>query len=212
MVLRRPSARTACAGSRLPRLGRADGSDRKEPKAGSFLSPSEREVDLGSISLPPLGLVSAGGILVRPGNLEDPQVRGLLVVHAERSRKETAPGSAHALDLEAFRDPELRLFTAWDPETLVGVGAWRRLSANHGEVKAFHTIESARGRGIAGRILRAVVQSARDEGIERLSLETGSWPYFAPARAFYSSYGFEECGPFGDYVDDPNSVFMTRLI
>ena len=43
----------------------------------------------------------------------------------------------------------------------------------------------------------------------RLSLETGSWPYFEAARAFYRRHGFVECPPFGDYNPDPNSVFMT---
>ncbi len=43
----------------------------------------------------------------------------------------------------------------------------------------------------------------------RLSLETGAWPYFAPARGFYQRHGFVECAPFGNYVADPNSVFMT---
>jgi putative acetyltransferase len=42
-----------------------------------------------------------------------------------------------------------------------------------------------------------------------LSLETGSWPYFQPARALYRSVGFVECPPFGEYAHDPNSVFMS---
>jgi putative acetyltransferase len=46
-------------------------------------------------------------------------------------------------------------------------------------------------------------------GMARLSLETGSWAYFAPARARYARHGFVECGPFGEYREDPNSVFMT---
>lgn len=46
-------------------------------------------------------------------------------------------------------------------------------------------------------------------GLSRLSLETSSWSYFAPARELYLKHGFRECQPFGDYVADPNSVFMT---
>ena len=33
---------------------------------------------------------------------------------------------------------------------------------------------------------------------------------FAPARRLYVSFGFGYCAPFGDYVEDPNSVFMAR--
>lgn len=41
------------------------------------------------------------------------------------------------------------------------------------------------------------------------SLETGSMEAFEPAQKLYESFGFTRCGPFGDYVEDPNSVFMT---
>lgn len=48
--------------------------------------------------------------------------------------------------------------------------------------------------------------------LKRLSLETGAWPYFDAARALYARNGFVECPPFGDYREDPNSVFMTRTL
>ena len=46
-------------------------------------------------------------------------------------------------------------------------------------------------------------------GYERLSLETGSDDAFLPAQRLYASVGFEYCGPFAGYVEDPNSVFMS---
>ena len=58
-------------------------------------------------------------------------------------------------------------------------------------------------------MLRHIIDVARTTGLTRLSLETGSWAYFNPARSLYRKHGFAECGPFGDYVADPNSVFMT---
>ena len=45
-----------------------------------------------------------------------------------------------------------------------------------------------------------------------ISLETGSMDAFVPARKLYEKYGFEECGPFGDYGLDPYSVFMTKVL
>ncbi len=33
--------------------------------------------------------------------------------------------------------------------------------------------------------------------------------HFAAARAFYARHGFVDCPAFGDYIADPNSVFMT---
>jgi putative acetyltransferase len=72
-----------------------------------------------------------------------------------------------------------------------------------------HTVQSMRRRGAGRAILRHIITRARARGISRLSLETGSWEYFWPAQAFYRSHGFVECPPFGDYVLDPNSVFMS---
>ena len=146
------------------------------------------------------------------GGLDHPSVVELLHAHFNRSLAETAPGSAHALDVSGLQSPDVTFWSAWDGETLVGVGALKSLSADHGEVKSMHTVEAARGRGVGSAMLRHIVEAARARGMSRLSLETGSWPYFAPARALYARHGFVECPPFGDYVEDPNSVFMTRSL
>jgi putative acetyltransferase len=146
------------------------------------------------------------------GGLDDPRVIELLHVHLLRARAETAPGSAHALDLSGLRSPDVTFWCAWEGDSLAGVGALKQLSAGHGEVKSMHTAESMRRSGVGAAILRHIVAAARSRGMSRLSLETGSWPYFAPARAFYARHGFVECPPFGDYRPDPNSVFMTLVV
>jgi putative acetyltransferase len=143
------------------------------------------------------------------GGLDDPRVVELLRVHLARARAETAPGSAHALDLTGLRAADVTFWSAWEGDVVVGVGALKRLAADHGEVKSMHTAEVARGRGVASALLRRIMAEARAAGMTRLSLETGSWPYFTPARALYARHGFAECGPFGAYRADPNSVFMT---
>jgi putative acetyltransferase len=143
------------------------------------------------------------------GGLDDPRVVDLLHDHLTRARAETAPGSSHALDLSGLRAPEVTFWSAWEGDAVAGVGALKRLSADHGEVKSMYTAEAVRGRGVASALLRHIVAAARARGMSRLSLETGSWPYFAPARALYARHGFVECGPFGEYREDPNSVFMT---
>jgi putative acetyltransferase len=143
------------------------------------------------------------------GDLSDPRVVDLLNIHLTSARAETAPGSDHALDLAGLQSPDISFWTIWDDETLLGVGALRRLSADHGEVKSMHTAQSMRGRGAGSAMLRHIIATARASGMSRLSLETGSWEYFQPARVFYRSHGFVECPPFADYVLDPNSVFMS---
>ena len=144
-----------------------------------------------------------------PGDFGDPRVAALLRVHVTQARAQTAPGSAHALDLDGLRSPEISFWTMWEDETLLGFGALKRLSADHGEVKSMHTAQAMRRRGAGSAMLRHLIAAARADGMSRLSLETGSWDYFRPAQALYRSHGFVECPPFADYVLDPNSVFMT---
>ena len=144
------------------------------------------------------------------GDFSDARVIDLLRVHLASSRANTAPGSAHALDLAGLQAPGISFWTIWDGDTLLGCGALKRLAADHGEVKSMHTAQAVRRKGIASAMLRHIIATARGRRIARLSLETGSWDYFRPAQAFYRRHGFVACGPFADYVLDPNSVFMTR--
>ena len=146
------------------------------------------------------------------GGLDDERVVALLHTHLTRARAETARGSAHGLDLSGLRAAEVTFWSAWEGDAVVGVGALKRLSADHGEIKSMHTAEAARGRGVGSALLGHIVAAARARGMSRLNLETGSWPYFAPARALYARHGFVECGPFGEYREDPNSVFMTLAL
>jgi putative acetyltransferase len=146
---------------------------------------------------------------IRAGGLDDPRVIGLLEVHLAAARSHTGAGSAHALDLSGLRSPDIDFWTLWDAEAPVAVGALKRLTETHGEIKSVHTAEAARGRGHGGAMLRHIMAAARARGMSRLSLETGSWAYFHPARALYRRHGFRECPPFAGYRSDPNSVFMS---
>ena len=143
------------------------------------------------------------------GDLTDPRVVDLLRYHLVTARAQTAPGSAHALDISGLQAPDITFWAAWDGDTVVAVGALKLLAKDHGEVKSMHTAASARRNGIGSAMLRHIIAAARSRGISRLSLETGSWDYFRPAIALYRKHGFVECQPFADYVPDPNSVFMT---
>jgi putative acetyltransferase len=143
------------------------------------------------------------------GDLADPQIIDLLQYHLTSARAQTAPGSAHALDVTGLQAPSITFWAAWEGDTLVAVGALKLLAVDHGEVKSMHTVASARRKGIGSAMLEHIIAFARSRGISRLSLETGSWDYFQPAIALYRKHGFVECPPFANYVQDPNSVFMT---
>ena len=148
-------------------------------------------------------------IRIHPGRLDDPRVIALLDHHVTTARAQTAPESAHALDLSGLKAPEISFWSAWEGETLLGTGALKRLDAQHGEVKSMHTAAAARGRGVASAVLAHIIAEARRVHMRRLSLETGSQAYFLPAVSLYKKHGFVECPPFGDYRPDPNSLFLT---
>lgn len=149
---------------------------------------------------------------ILPGDLADPRVVQLLHTHVATARAETARGSAHALDVSALQAPDIYFWTAWEDDELLAIGALRRLGPALGEVKSMHTAHSARRRGAGSAMLRHIIDAAKAMGMSRLALETGAWDYFMPARAFYRRHGFVECQPFGDYMDDPNSVFMALAL
>ncbi|MBJ7407602.1 MAG: GNAT family N-acetyltransferase [Bradyrhizobium sp.] len=146
---------------------------------------------------------------IRTGDTFDPRVTALLDHHVAAARAQTAPGSAHALDLAGLRASDVAFWTGWDGDQLVATGALKTLSASHGEVKSMHTLQTTRRRGFGGQMLRHIIAEARARGLRRLSLETGSWAYFRPAHALYQAHGFVLCSPFEGYAEDPNSLFLT---
>ena len=142
----------------------------------------------------------------------DPGLAEFLQAHLDDMEPTAPPESRHALDLGALQAPGVRLWVATDAEGIVGTAALAVVEPGHEEVKSMRTAPRARGRGVARALLTHLVDDARARGVVRLSLETGSMEFFAPARALYARAGFEPCEPFGSYVEDPNSVFMTRLL
>ena len=142
-------------------------------------------------------------------DLSRPAIHALLEEHLQSMRALSPPESIHALDLDALRQPGITFWSVWDGALLLSCGALKELSRTHGEVKSMRTPAALRRRGAARAMLAHIVQVARERGYERLSLETGSMDAFQPAQRLYASVGFAYCGPFGDYVQDPNSVFMT---
>jgi putative acetyltransferase len=85
----------------------------------------------------------------------------------------------------------------------------KELDPSHAEIKSMRVADDFRRRGIGELIVTHLLREAQASGYRRVSLETGSNPPFVAARALYARNGFTECEPFGDYHEDPWSVFMT---
>ncbi|MDE2003593.1 MAG: GNAT family N-acetyltransferase [Betaproteobacteria bacterium] len=149
---------------------------------------------------------------IRLDDLSGPEVRELLDDHLADMARLSPPESVHALDIDALRRPGTAFWSAWSNGRLLGCGALKQLDPGHGEVKSMRTSPAHRRKGVARAMVAHIISEARSRSYRRLSLETGSMPAFEPARRLYASFGFTYCSPFADYVDDPNSVFMTLAL
>lgn len=149
---------------------------------------------------------------IRVDDLSGSEIRALLAEHLQSMHRFSPPESVHALDLAGLLKPEITFWTVWDRGELLGCGALKELSATHGEVKSMRTVSAHRREGVARTMLKHILEEAQRRSYHRVSLETGSAPAFAPARNLYEGFGFTYCPPFGDYGDDPNSVFLTRVL
>ncbi|MGF1515844.1 MAG: GNAT family N-acetyltransferase [Elainellaceae cyanobacterium] len=147
---------------------------------------------------------------IRVDNLQGPEIVGLLREHLQDMRLNTPLESVHALDIEALRSPAITVWSVWKDAEIMGCGALKALASDHGEIKSMRTVSNHRRKGVAAQLLAHILQEAKRRSYRHISLETGGAEEFAPARALYTRFGFQECGPFGDYGEDPNSIFMSR--
>ena len=145
-------------------------------------------------------------------DLSNSKVAALLAEHRESMFAHSPPQSVHALDLAALGGADMTVWTAWEGVELLGCGALRELTADHGEIKSMRTASGHLGRGVATAILARLIEEAGNRGYRRLSLETGSGPAFDAACSLYRKFGFQDCGPFGDYGEDSFSRFMTKTL
>ena len=146
----------------------------------------------------------------RVDDLSGDASRALVARHLAGMHEDTPPENVFALDVDALRDPAVTFFSGWDGDELVVIGALKSMDAANGELKSMRVADDRLGTGAGRAILRHIVGVARDRGMTTLWLETGSPASFLPARRLYASEGFVECGPFGDYPENPFSVFMTK--
>ena len=138
-----------------------------------------------------------------------PAVLALLEEHLRSMHELSPPDQVFAFDANRLRDPAVTFWTAWQNATLLGCAALKELSLTQGEIKSMRTPLSRRRHGAGRTLLNHILHVSRERGYRELFLETGRHPAFKPAQALYRSVGFRECGPFGGYIENGNSVFMS---
>lgn len=145
-------------------------------------------------------------------DLSNEKVSNLIMDHLKNMAIHSPPESRHALNIDGLRKPDITFWSAWEGNELLGCGALKELDASHGEIKSMKTAPRHLRKGVSKKILEHIIGEARKRGYSTLSLETGSMEAFIPARKLYENFGFHYCEPFANYVEDQNSVFMTKSI
>ena len=146
------------------------------------------------------------------GNFDNPEVNNLLIKHFIELRSVSPEGSAHVLDIEGLKNSSIKFWSLWENKNLMGSGALKFLNTKHGEFKSIRVNDKFRNKQNGLKVVNHLVYQAKKLGIEELSLETGAGVFFNPARKLFIKCGFKVCDPFSHYVEDINSVYMSRLI
>lgn len=136
----------------------------------------------------------------------------LLQAHWEFCTTTTPIEHVYALNISKLSTPEITIFGARISGELIGVGAIRNLTSEHAELKSMHTLAKVRGRGVGKAMVLHIENFAKEKGVKRLSLETGTNEAFKPARELYQSLGFASCEAFGEYVLSEDNICMSKII
>lgn len=152
------------------------------------------------------------GLRFVPGDLTHPAVVALLEFHVAAAHANSPACKVHALDLSGLGDPSVSFWSAWDGDTLVGMGALKLLGAGRAEIKSMRVVPGHVRKGIGAAILDRLLDEARARGLTWVGLETGGNAAFAPARALYERAGFVECAAFGGYAVDGFSRCYSRTL
>ena len=143
------------------------------------------------------------------GNFDNEEVHELLTKHFVELRAASPEGSAHVLDIPGLKVESIKFWSLWQNENLIGCGALKFLDPKHGELKSIRVADPFRNKGYGKKIIKVLVEKSRQLNIQKISIETGSGEFFLPARKLFKNSGFTECKPFGHYVEDPNSCYMS---
>jgi putative acetyltransferase len=164
----------------------------------------------GSVIVADQGLSVDRLMTIALGPPDQPDVIALIAELDDYQDTLYPPESRHSLDLASLKQPNVIFAVARDGAAhAVGCGAVV-LCSEFGELKRMYVSPRARGRGVGRKLLALLESQAFRSGCKLLNLETG--PYQHEALALYASAGYERRGPFGDYWNDPLSVFMQKHI
>ena len=156
--------------------------------------------------------LGTSAVEIKPDDLFNERVIALLEEHIDDMYRISPPESVHTLDLNSLRGGDISFWVMWQNEEPVGCIALQEHAETWAEIKSMRSVTKFRGQGIGRQLLEYILNVAKQRNYQCLRLETGCEDFFEPAREIYRRYGFVERTPFADYADDPNSVFMEKLL
>jgi len=118
--------------------------------------------------------------------------------------------SRHGFSIEKLIQDNVAFFVVREDGKPAGCGGVKLFGTEYGEVKRMYVRPEFRGAGLGRKMLRHLEDYARKKGVAILRLETGI--YQSEAIGLYERFGFERIGPFGEYQEDPNSLFFEKKV
>jgi len=133
-----------------------------------------------------------------------------LIVALDEYQSTLYPADSNHLDqIHELQQDHVYFVAAKLDGNLVGCGAIKLLD-DYGEIKRMYVSPAARQQGIGKAILAELESRAASQGLHLVRLETGRLQ--TAAIQLYRSCGYRDVGPFGDYIEDPHSVFMEKRV
>ena len=96
------------------------------------------------------------------GNFENKDVNNLLVKHFKELRSVSPEGSTHVLDIPGLKISTIKFWSLWEEKKLVGCGALKFLSNEHGEFKSIRVVDEFRKKGYGVEILNHLIEEAKN--------------------------------------------------
>jgi len=147
-------------------------------------------------------------LIVNTETPDQPEVRDMLARLDAYCAALYPAESNHLLDVASLMQGDVLFLVARDIDGCA-VGCAALVNKQHyGEVKRMFVDERRRGLGTGRKLLEHLVMFARMSGLSVLRLETGI--HQPEAIGLYERLGFARCEPFGEYREDPLSLFMEK--
>ena len=145
-------------------------------------------------------------------NFDEPSVHKLLIKHFIELKSISPEGSTHVLDIEGLKNPEIKFWSIWDKNNLIGCGALKFLNRTDGEFKSIRIADKFRGQGLGEKLIFHLITEAKKLNLKKIYVETGAGNFFKSARKLFLKCGFKTCEPFSHYKKDPNSCYYKKDI